>query len=208
RRGPRGDAARVRGRAGEGSRRAPDHGTRVWTRGRRRGLSVTFGVVACRTRRRALHAGESARGFQRHAHRGNSAPQRPVGPDDPWLRDALPRSRQLTTGSGDRGSFAEVSAVPRIATTLRRRRGARPQSVAQRLAGAGALDDQPVVFGPPVLGEVENVLAEGVAQREVAVDRDHFVVLGHALRGDLAGGRDDTRAADHVKAVLVAALGR
>lgn len=79
---------------------------------------------------------------------------------------------------------------------------------AQRLAGAGALDDQPVVLGPPVLGEIEDVLAEVVAQREVGVDDEHLVFLALRLRDDLPAGRDDGGAADHVEAVFGPALGR
>ena len=58
------------------------------------------------------------------------------------------------------------------------------------------------------VGEVEDVGEEGLAQVQVDVGEHKLVLLALRLRHDLAGGRDDGRAADHVEAVLAAALGR
>ena len=60
-----------------------------------------------------------------------------------------------------------------------------------RFAGAYALYDQPVMLGAPVLGKIEHVLPEVVPESEIAARDDHFVLLGHGLRSDLPGRRDD-----------------
>src|SRR3546814_8954033 len=78
----------------------------------------------------------------------------------------------------------------------------------QRFAGAHPVDDQPVMFGPAVLDEIENVLAERIAERQVGIDEDHLVVLALGLGDDLAGRRDDGRATEHLETVPRAAFGR
>src|SRR3546814_11596941 len=60
----------------------------------------------------------------------------------------------------------------------------------QRFAGAHPVDDQPVMFGPAVLDEIENVLAEGIAERQVGIDEDHLVVLALGLEIGSASCRE------------------
>ena len=67
--------------------------------------------------------------------------------------------------------------------------------------------DQAVVLRPTVLGEIENMVQEVVAQGQVAVREDHLDFLALRLRHDFARGRDDGRTADQVKALFAAALG-
>ena len=63
------------------------------------------------------------------------------------------------------------------------------------------------MLDPPVGGEVEDgLLAEG-AGVEVAIGGDELVLQRAALGDDLAGRRDNHRAAHQVVAILVARLG-
>src|SRR3712207_2905737 len=58
-----------------------------------------------------------------------------------------------------------------------------------------ALDNEPVVLGPAVRGEVEHRLLQVRGEVDVGVADDDLVLLRLALRRDLAGGRDDERVA-------------
>src|SRR5690606_29991760 len=79
----------------------------------------------------------------------------------------------------------------------------------QRLpAGADSVDDGAVVLRPPMPLEIKYVTPVAVRQRHIAYIVDDLVVFGQRLDGDLAGGRHDARAADHMDAFFYAGLGR
>ena len=75
-------------------------------------------------------------------------------------------------------------------------------------SGAGAAGDQPVMLDPAVLLEIEDRAPQIGAEIEIERRRNHFVVLAQRQRRDLAGRRDDRRAADHREPVLGAAFRR
>src|ERR1700676_1868150 len=75
-----------------------------------------------------------------------------------------------------------------------------------RRHGAFSLDDQSVGFRLAVLGEVEDGFAVARAEIEIAARADDFVFQRHRLRDDLAGRRDDSALADHIRPLLDAAF--
>src|SRR5438105_2318184 len=62
------------------------------------------------------------------------------------------------------------------------------------------------MFDAPVLLEIENRALDVVAELEVEGCGDQLVVLAERAGGDLAGRRDDRRAADQAEPVLLAGL--
>ena len=65
----------------------------------------------------------------------------------------------------------------------------------------------PVVLGPAVPREVEHRLLVGAREVEIAARGGQLVAERRAAGDDLARGRDDGALADHVAALLAAALG-
>lgn len=77
-----------------------------------------------------------------------------------------------------------------------------------RGAPVGAFDDEPVVLRASVRAEVEDVVAEVWAHVEVEAGRHDLDVFGERTGDDLSTGCHDGGTADHLVAVLEAALGR
>src|SRR6266699_3056141 len=71
----------------------------------------------------------------------------------------------------------------------------------------GAGGDQAVMLDAAVLFEIEDGAPEVVAEVEIQGRGDQLVLLGQRLRRDLAGRRDNRRAADHAEPVLGPAFG-
>ena len=58
------------------------------------------------------------------------------------------------------------------------------------------------MLDPAMLREIEDRAPEVIAEFEIQIDGDDLVLLGERPGGDLAGRRDNGRAADHRKPVL------
>jgi hypothetical protein len=193
---------RREGQDGGGAAEGGGHGGRVEVVGAHHAharalLDVAMAVDAARQHPAAggVHVAQARR---QRASDGRNAPvaHAEVALDHAAVRDDAPAAdRQVETFLADQrsdGGFHEGLRA-RVQTS------GSPAPVRSTI--------RPVVLGPAVLGEVEDVLAEVLAQRHVGLHADHLVFLGERARHDLARGRDDGGAADHVVAVLRAALG-
>src|SRR5215469_8895443 len=74
--------------------------------------------------------------------------------------------------------------------------------------GAGALGDEAVVLDAAVLFEIEDCALDVVAEIEVERCGNDLVVLAQCAGSDLAGRRDDRRAADQPEPILLAGFCR
>src|SRR5687768_939805 len=96
-----------------------------------------------------------------------------------------------------RSTFSGLIRISTCSTNIDTPSGFR---ICRRHLGPDPLDDQAVVLGTAVGGEVEHRPLEIGGEVDVSVAHDHLVVLGLALHCDLAGGSDDERMAEHAKA--------
>src|SRR2546427_5465706 len=115
-----------------------------------------------------------------------------------------------------RGCAASTHALPADARQLGRiSRCGRPwirgydrrSSRLRRWNRTRAIDDQPVVLGPAVGGEVEHGCFKRPAERETAASRDQLVAERRRHRDRLARRRDDLALPDQITAFFAPGLG-